>query len=505
MNRRRRSGSDAARRVTRIDGGVPAVRRRAGARAVRGAFLTAVVVTAPACIVAADLAGKTCDARHACDGALFCNDGACVEDAPADAGLIDDDGGGPVVDDDGGPLVEDGGAPDGDAGALDAGPCGGAPCDGGLDGGGDGGAPGDGGDIGVADAGRPVVCGDGRVDVDESCDDGSTMDGDGCSAACALEPDAGTTCFGAPTVCAETAAVTWLCRDADAGCALAVPPVAAGDVFFVRAGTYQQQVNIDVNNIDVVVVGEPGAVLVGATGTELFEVHGAAPRLRLQGLTLAAVGAAIPLDIRQGATVVVDDCTIGPSGGVGVRQAADPDSSLTIRRSIVTGNLGGGLDLVGTALIESTFIIDNGIATSFGGVHVGGSAVRLAFVTVAGNHADESLGVGGVFCDADDGVVDVVASILWGNQGATDDVHDLCTTRESYVAGADPLFVAPALGDYHLAATTPLRDRQEAADVDAELVGAGVDGGAAGLGRDLDGDPRLLNAGYEPGADELPQ
>jgi len=45
------------------------------------------------------------------------------------------------------------------------------------------------------DAARPLVCGDSRVTGDEVCDDGNTIDGDGCSSVCILE--AGFTCFGA--------------------------------------------------------------------------------------------------------------------------------------------------------------------------------------------------------------------------------------------------------------------------------------------------------------------
>jgi len=45
------------------------------------------------------------------------------------------------------------------------------------------------------DAARPLVCGDSRVTGDEVCDDGNTVDGDGCSNVCTLE--AGFTCFGA--------------------------------------------------------------------------------------------------------------------------------------------------------------------------------------------------------------------------------------------------------------------------------------------------------------------
>ena len=48
----------------------------------------------------------------------------------------------------------------------------------------------------------PPACGDGKVDDNETCDDGNKLDGDGCSAACA--PEDGYTCTGAPSVCTTT-------------------------------------------------------------------------------------------------------------------------------------------------------------------------------------------------------------------------------------------------------------------------------------------------------------
>ena len=46
---------------------------------------------------------------------------------------------------------------------------------------------------------QPCACGDGVSDWGESCDDGATVSGDGCSSTCTLEP--GYTCRGAPSVC----------------------------------------------------------------------------------------------------------------------------------------------------------------------------------------------------------------------------------------------------------------------------------------------------------------
>lgn len=45
--------------------------------------------------------------------------------------------------------------------------------------------------IGVRLTGDPAVCGNGQLELGETCDDGNTLDGDGCSAACVREPRCG--------------------------------------------------------------------------------------------------------------------------------------------------------------------------------------------------------------------------------------------------------------------------------------------------------------------------
>jgi len=56
-----------------------------------------------------------------------------------------------------------------------------------------------------------VACGDGVVNAAETCDDGNTTAGDGCSAACAIEP--GWTCSGQPSACTEICGDTLVVGD----------------------------------------------------------------------------------------------------------------------------------------------------------------------------------------------------------------------------------------------------------------------------------------------------
>jgi cysteine-rich repeat protein len=54
--------------------------------------------------------------------------------------------------------------------------------------------------FGVSNIGTcEVVCGDGAVETGETCDDGNTTDGDGCSATCQIE--SGSVCSGNPSLC----------------------------------------------------------------------------------------------------------------------------------------------------------------------------------------------------------------------------------------------------------------------------------------------------------------
>jgi len=67
------------------------------------------------------------------------------------------------------------------------------------------------------------VCGDGRVEGTEGCDDGGTVDGNGCSATCTVE--SGWSCTGSPSVCGDLdeCATNQDTCDANATCTNQVP------------------------------------------------------------------------------------------------------------------------------------------------------------------------------------------------------------------------------------------------------------------------------------------
>lgn len=115
----------------------------------------------------------------------------------------------------------DGGA---DAARADAAPADAAPPDAAPP---DAGAP----DAAAPDAG--VGCGDGVIAAPEACDDGGRTDGDGCSAACEVEPYF--RCAGEPSQCARVAILYAPTEPDDAAYRAAIAEITGGPVDYLDA------------------------------------------------------------------------------------------------------------------------------------------------------------------------------------------------------------------------------------------------------------------------------
>lgn len=198
-------------------------------------------------------------------------------------------------------------------------------------------------------------------------------------------------------------------------------------------------------------------------------------------------------------TLALERAVIAGNQGVGV---AATGGSLTLTRSVVVGNPGGGVAITGAAFVlENDAIVQNGGPFSlFGGVLItqiaaGGPHV-LDFDTIAYNLAEPTL-TAGVVCSVVGTPLTFSDSIVYANGAGAQVEGGSCTWTYTDVApvaapgvgnrAVDPQFVDPAHSDFHLRASSPVRDAASP---------------TATLAIDLDGDPRPAG-GADMGADEV--
>jgi hypothetical protein len=180
------------------------------------------------------------------------------------------------------------------------------------------------------------------------------------------------------------------------------------------------------------------------------------------------------------------DGILGGAGGIGVAGDA------TIVNNVI-GNNQGGNDLGGPGIDGA------------GGIHVSAGDIVVLNTTLGGNTSGP-LASGGLHVEVQASAT-VKNSILWGNNGggqgpsaAQIDGLGVTTVTFSDVQGGfpgmgnidqDPLFVNPALRDFHLGLGSP-------------CVDAGMSGDPLSPPKDIDGDPRVIGVSVEMGADEFP-
>jgi len=180
--------------------------------------------------------------------------------------------------------------------------------------------------------------------------------------------------------------------------------------------------------------------------------------------------------------------------------------SVVMSRSTVASNASGGVSLT-----AALYDLENNLVARNGNPATGSAAVVIAQVTRPGLHAFDfntvaynqaPVGIApGVTCGVVVSPLAFANNIVFGNAtGATSKQvdGDNCSWTYSDIgpaapAGAgnlasDPQFVDPIHNDFHLQASSPLRD---AADP------------AAALALDIDGDARPQGAGRDIGADEI--
>ncbi|MFN0057944.1 MAG: choice-of-anchor Q domain-containing protein [Planctomycetota bacterium] len=202
-------------------------------------------------------------------------------------------------------------------------------------------------------------------------------------------------------------------------------------------------------------------------------------------------------------------CSIGEnmaSSGAGAYFEADfPVVELCLVVGNQSNSLGGGIYFNGSAgALIGNQVTSNIAVSGGGGVLLSNGASTITNTTIAGNSATAAAGRGGGL-DLRNSNSLVENSILFGNNAAiSPDLSLLSSTPTlNYCdlgvpwsgAGvgnisADPLFVAPVVGDFHLTSGSP-------------CFNAGFNAAAAGLSLDIDGAARVVCGIVDIGADEL--
>jgi hypothetical protein len=203
-------------------------------------------------------------------------------------------------------------------------------------------------------------------------------------------------------------------------CSIALAVAAAPKYILVKAGTYlaitvDKSKDLYGESLQTTIIGDPATC----------------PSLQItSGVTASVIGFTVRGGVQISgssteATLVQD--TIGPSATcVGVTSAGGSVGpvQVTVRRSVISGNLGGGLLLDGRSFdVTNCFIVENGnSSSSLGGASLKwqpASVVKFANNTVAGNVWTGGTGsASGVYCDpAATPAITLVNSIIWGNTG----------------------------------------------------------------------------------------
>jgi cysteine-rich repeat protein len=263
------------------------------------------------------------------------------------------------------------------------------------------------------------TCGNGALDSGEECDDGNRQAGDGCAAECVVEP--GYTCEGEPSRCTGSvqcnrdADCDWLCDDRTRAC------LDAAQVLFVDctapcpgAGTAQQPLCRLQDALDQ---ASPGQAIRVAEG-DCDE----AVTVAVEDVLVAGVGQ-VRLQSPACPTLVVDGVSAllrgirvrgvsGTGGGVRVTNAADA----TLRRLVITGGSCVGLwcEAGSSCVLERSVVA----FAAGGGVQIQGSDFLL-YNNYIGLNGSSAAQRGGIRVDAPGASPAVIVNnTLVGNEAA---------------------------------------------------------------------------------------
>ena len=296
----------------------------------------------------------------------------------------------------------------------------------------------------------------------------------------------------------------------------AIEHAANGDTVIVRPGIYQE--NIDFLGKAITVESEQGAAVTtidAPTGVRpvTFANYETSESI-LDGFTLTGGltspgggiycgGSCAPTITNN--TIVDNTANIAWFGGIGGGIYCDSYSSPIIINNTISENTahgdGGGIYCSNgcTAIIANNTISENDAHESGGAicVHGGNTTLTITNHTISRNSASDF--GDGIYCDGSTATVS--NTILWDNGASGQEIYvssgnvsvTYCDVKGGWPGtgniDADPLFVEPTNGDYHITLPSPCRDAG-----DNTLVAET---------EDFEGDPRIADDVVDMGADEF--
>jgi hypothetical protein len=332
-----------------------------------------------------------------------------------------------------------------------------------------------------------AAAGDGAVDTP----DGHVDLADAAPGHCITIADCATSVCLPSTVCAADTDVAWLSAAGtlNQACTMAMPcnalttALATNRPYIRVHGAITQLTSI---SRDVSIFAEPG----GAFSNNNLSINGG--NVGLYELELASTCVTANAGTLTAEHIYLHDCT-----NVGL----NANGTLTLDGSTIAKNRSGGVDVGSPAFtITNNVVVANGIGGG-GGSMVGGIRIesttasatsKVDFNTISANNIKTTTGAaGGLYCNITGFTAtgNVIAENLvsGGPNGANANTSGACTHASSVIqTNANLGFVNPVTFNFHITASSPLRDAAT----------------AAGPATDLDGESRPYGSAYDIGADE---